>query len=397
MTSEADFFNRAKEIRDIRAILDNDPGCTVVLGGPSSGKTRLLKHVLSSEEYAPIILDLRDSPVNNYQQLMQYLMMQVPVWANLSDLMGKIASNVKQYVAGTEITVGDATLKLPANWPSKELTVTDFAQVLSVLKSALPTWTLLTGSQRKPVLFIDEANLLGALSKAANDEGAVALHNLLRWCVSNSKQERRFHVVFASSDSFFLNWLQAQGIRDHVDTVVIGDLDRDHARGFYEDFLARSGHGSSNVPPFDEVYNICGGHMLSIKKYLNQALASNQGKDFKFRGLYEARAMLRRMVPSANTSDKPWSRKHIRAIFEEIYKTGWIRLDDAETLTGVTEVRALIDADVVHYRPIRPLVEDLAGQPDEEVLTARTPVQRAAMGLIFAKESLAVERSVPPD
>ena len=38
----------------------------------------------------------------------------------------------------------------------------------------------------------------------------------------------------------------------------------------------------------------------------------------------------------------------------------------------------------MHYRPKRPIVVDLPGQPDDPVLTARTPVERVAMGLIMA-------------
>ena len=72
------------------------------------------------------------------------------------------------------------------------------------------------------MLFIDEANELSNL--ATNDQEVLmqlwfaytalrmlmffqTFRGFLRFIVKVSKQDRRLHVIFASSDSFFIQWL----------------------------------------------------------------------------------------------------------------------------------------------------------------------------------------------
>jgi hypothetical protein len=388
-----DFFNREIEIREFHSILDNEPQITVVLGGPSTGKSRLLTHILRDPagHYAPVHINLRGIAIQDYQQLGEQLMSKVSAWATPASPLHKLLEAGKVIAGGASISVpGIAEVILP-NWnQSSERTLEDFTNTLDLLKTALPIWRLRTGTQRKPVLFIDEANLLGGISKKPDDDGAVALRSLLRWCVLNTKEEGRFHVVFASSDSFFVDWLGAQGITPHVRPLVVGDLDREHAQAYYEHRLDMANVPSDiAVPSFDEVYRVCGGHMLSIRMYVREAVlaaTTSRQQEFVFSGLQDARTRLGLMVPHGSKSSKSWSRRQVLDMFTVIHRDGWLVHADAENLIGETVTKALIDADVVHFRPKRPIVADLPKQPEEAVLTARTPVERVAMGLIVSKE-----------
>jgi hypothetical protein len=336
-------------------------------------------------------IDLRGIAIQDYQQLGEQLMSKVPAWATPASPLHKLLEAGKVIAGGASITVpGYAEVKLP-NWNQPwERSLKDFTSTLDLLKTALPIWRLRTGTQRRPVLFIDEANKLGGISEHPGDIGSKALRSLLDWCVLNTKQEGRFHVVFASSDSFFMDWLGAQGITPHVFPVVVGDLDREHAQAYYKHRLDMADVPSDVVvPPFDEVYRVCGGHMMSIRMYVREAVlaaTTSRQQEFVFSGLQTARTRLGLMVPHGSKSSKSWSRRQVLDMFTAIHRDGWLVHADAENLIGETAVKALIDADVVHFRPQRPIVADLPKQPEEAVLTARTPVERVAMGLIVSKE-----------
>ena len=388
-----DFFNREIEIRELRNILDTYPRFTVLLGGPSTGKSRLLTHILRDPagHYAPVHIDLRGIAIQDYQQLGEQLISKVPTWATPASPLHKLLDTAKQAAGGASVTLGGVEFKLP-NWnqPS-ERSLKDFTSTLNLLKMALPEWRLRTGTQRKPVLFIDEANKLGGISEHPGDVGSKALRSLLDWCVLNTKQDGRFHVVFASSDSFFMDWLAAQGITAHVRPLVIGDLDREHARAYYKHQLDMADVPNDVlVPTSDEVYRVCGGHMLSIREYISEAVLAaimSRQQEFVFSGFQDACARLGLVVPPPHDEGLGWSRVQILDVFSAIHRDGWMVHEDAQKKFSRSVVKALIDADVVHYRPKRPIVVDLPGQPlNTPVLTARTPVERVAMGLIVSRQ-----------
>ena len=389
-TTGDDFFNRDIEIRALRRILDNEPQVTVVLGGPSTGKSRLLTHILHDPagHYAPVHINLRGVAIQDYQELGEQLVSKVPVWTSKENAPQALPDATKRTVGGAS-----KNIEMPDWTKPLERTLKDFTSTLDLLQAALPEWRLRTGTQRKPVLFIDEANKLGRISKKPDDDGAAALKSFLEWCVLNTKEEGRFHVVFASSDSFFMDWLDSLGITSHVFPVVVGDLDRSHAEAYYQHRLELAAVPSDVVvPPFDEVYRVCGGHMMSIRMYMRDALLAATAtprptSTFAFGGLQDARARLGLVVPHGRTSSKAWGRKQVLDVFAAIHKDGWLTHSDAARKLEESVVKALIDAGVVHYRPKRPIVADLPSQPDEPVLTARTPSERVAMGLIVSRET----------
>ena len=71
--------------------------------------------------------------------------------------------------------------------------------LLAEMQKKLPPYTFWWG-QKPPVFIIDEANELRTLVNQPNGEDA--LHNFLKWLVMNTKEQRRFHMLLASSDSF---------------------------------------------------------------------------------------------------------------------------------------------------------------------------------------------------
>jgi len=59
-----------------------------------------------------------------------------------------------------------------------------------------------------PVLFVDKASHLDyLLSDDDGNKGTRVLNDFFSWVVENSKEANRFHVIIASSASFFLKWI----------------------------------------------------------------------------------------------------------------------------------------------------------------------------------------------
>ena len=54
--------------------------------------------------------------------------------------------------------------------------------------------------------FINEANRLKSI--LCDKDGHAALQRLFQWFVLHTKEKGHFHVVMASSDSFFTLWLE---------------------------------------------------------------------------------------------------------------------------------------------------------------------------------------------
>ena len=57
-----------------------------------------------------------------------------------------------------------------------------------------------------PILYIDEANKLRELV-AIDPDGQKAIEPLFTWFVAMTKEQQKFHIVLASSDSFMYNWV----------------------------------------------------------------------------------------------------------------------------------------------------------------------------------------------
>ena len=122
-----------------------------------------------------------------------------------------IMDRVTQFLASTQfsasmglVTGGSVDLKT---------TVQDMFKPhedVTPVASAIASWTkflrLFKGSRYKPLIFIDEANVLQAWKET--DAGMPELVKLLRFLVKITKQDRLAQVVLATSSSFLEGFLR---------------------------------------------------------------------------------------------------------------------------------------------------------------------------------------------
>ena len=112
---------------------------------------------------------------------------------------------------------------------------------------------------------------------------------LMNLLIKVSKEEKRMHVILTSSDSFFPDWLQKQGIvcswiwtlrlmipdilffagiaSIHINTLILDHVSKEDASRYYENLIqhvdaAKKLIFNSADASFDSVYSMTGGDLL---------------------------------------------------------------------------------------------------------------------------------------
>lgn len=228
-----------------------------MLGGPNVGKSSLLNKVLVDGGHDVVSLELRSVGFTTPHGLHKHIQSSASSsWKDAIAPVKGLEAEIPEYIK----------LKIPEK--NDEYNVDLLIQDLDRIGESLPPFSVWRG-RRKPVLFIDEANDLKNMSKNLGDEGDDAINAILKWMVKNTKQDPRLHVVMASSDSFFLEWLNSRNIGRHADVYTVGDLFYEEAENFYQLRLEGLEPSLRNAAPsFGDVYEVLGGRMFHIQKFV---------------------------------------------------------------------------------------------------------------------------------
>jgi Cdc6-like AAA superfamily ATPase len=151
-----EFFDREQEQKYLKKTLSRlEPYIHVMLGQPSTGKTALVRHVLSEvgskeKHFDPLYLNLRGADISSrkslYQSLRNCAIKAGPAWKRFGKKLTDIL-NVKLELGGIEVNAKG----------SDSLHIQD---QLSELLESMPS------SGRRGVLVVDEANRLKSLADA---------------------------------------------------------------------------------------------------------------------------------------------------------------------------------------------------------------------------------------
>jgi len=251
---------------------------------------------------------------------------------------------------------------------------------LDILSRALPNWSLLRGrGVPSPVLIIDEANRLRALLE--DQAGSATLNDFFAWIVRNTKQDGKFHVIMASSDSFFYRWVTQYVDSAYFRNFVIGHLAKEEAKTFWEEIVMPHDDG---IPPlaFEKVYEVCGGcmHLLWESHRIHQIT----------RGIVQPYSMsyvsLRRgkFIKMLHQSDLPWKQDHIITTMRLLVEQGYVGYNTLCKETSQKAIDAMIENNVVHLRPCAVFPFDIEGKSSEyPIVTPHLPCD-----LILMKELL---------
>ena len=361
------------------------PGLHVLTGPVNSGKSLVVKKLSQSFEAAhvPVMsINLREISCNSVDSFVFTLQKATNSW------LDKFTEAAEHFKLDTEAYGFKIKIELQQSRYSSPLT-----RLGQLLIEKLPPYTFWWGS-KPPVLIIDKGNELRAMLK--DQYGEDALHNFFKWLVLNTKELRRFHALFASSDSFFHLWLAKFIGTTRYESYVIGNLTKDDAKVYWEQKASQMElHFSSNkiVPPradFEVIYAMCGGNMFLIEKALEFCFKCYlldqpvNWENFPF-FIQELNKLTKAYFPSSSKfhsheigkSEPQWNGNHLLRVMEELVESppGISYFHLCNTL-GKPIIDSLIEHNVIHLRPTSQCCFDIK---KGDIVTAESPCGLNAM------------------
>ncbi|KNZ61373.1 uncharacterized protein VP01_140g6 [Puccinia sorghi] len=342
------FFNRAREVEVLSALLKRKPRFTVLLGPPSSGKTALARHVISktrpdnTPEFHPLTINLH--AVDKNGSFLKAFMHQ-GILAGLRDGFWK------DVLSGSEFSIGSLSFKSGKMIHSAETAANIFDQLANRLKP----WSPYHGN-RPPVLVIDEAN---AFKRMGDEVSPLEIDAFLNFAVQITKQEAKMHVIFTLFDSFFESWLKQRVNPTHFCTLVVGDLPRQEAHNYFlhmvenDQQLSKEKKDILSSIDFDIPFKMTGGRMFFLEQYIEDVCSSGYFDDpIRFEPVQLAYTVMEAdLVGKAKT------------------------YSEKEALTRSEE---MIERNFLHFRPVSNFSRDLIPLPLIPVVTAQSePALRA--------------------
>eukprot|EP00276_Gloeochaete_wittrockiana_P022941 CAMPEP_0184368334 /NCGR_PEP_ID=MMETSP1089-20130417/161582_1 /TAXON_ID=38269 ORGANISM="Gloeochaete wittrockiana, Strain SAG46.84" /NCGR_SAMPLE_ID=MMETSP1089 /ASSEMBLY_ACC=CAM_ASM_000445 /LENGTH=539 /DNA_ID=CAMNT_0026710575 /DNA_START=308 /DNA_END=1929 /DNA_ORIENTATION=+ len=487
------FYNREDEQRDFRNLFRYEsPKIIVLQGPPSSGKTSMLRNMLLGRPDV-VFVDGRKSDFSSvarfhkkfadcgiierqlFGQLtaaLQSIKIETSVDSSgipsvqatldqfdpekaprLEDPLQAAAeslsrsSSILQQKIGTSVDSSgipsvQATLDQfdPEKAPRLEDPLQAAAESLSRSSSILQRMRQLpiigarTPDYGPPVLVIDEANELDELS--GTEEGRAELKKFLSLAVNYTKVKNRFHIIMATSDSFFLDWLKMRvnpgsysvyGIgdlsRQHAEQYFkhilssnqdyskiqilsdgIGDLSRQHAEQYFKHILS-SNQDYSKIQSalentFDLVYAMTGGRIMYINQYVSQYVRRGDFSVQDFAPVKLEVANLRAaisnpasLVTNTRRQDPLFTRQDLLKVFQELVSAkdkGFVQDSDFEAALDANpevagpKLTSLVEHNILYRRQTNDFCYDLPLQPLAGVcFTAMSVPALCAMEIIL--------------
>jgi len=124
---------------------------------------------------------------------------------------------------------------------------------------------------------VDEANRLRGLLR--DEDGQAALESFFEWLVMTTKQKQNFHVLLASSDSFFNLWVERFVGPSRYSTFVLGHLDRNKSEIYQNQLLKENQRliAEVEIPEFEKVFSVCGCSILLMNSFLMEVYRERNG------------------------------------------------------------------------------------------------------------------------
>jgi len=196
---------------------------------------------------------------------------------------------------------------------------------------------------------LDEANRLSFLSQ--DDEGGRVLNDFFAWIVENSKQANRFHVVMASSDSFFLKWINQFVDSAAYGNFFLGHLSQNDAKKFWEK-LEKEQKNTKGILPleFIEANKVCGGSIHLLKGVHRLYYASKGIIHPNKMGYIDKRRLA---FIKALRSQAIWQPSNLRYVMEVIVTSehNCVDYDVICNKIGTTAIDTMIENNLFHLRP----------------------------------------------
>eukprot|EP00898_Chlorokybus_atmophyticus_P001242 jgi/Chlat1/2118/Chrsp17S02840 len=372
---------RTRELRFLTSLLSSPSAAAFLLvtGPPGAGKTALLKSGLvdiataGNDSFKVARIDLKARDVAFDEGMAGALEEAIGVWT-----VGKVAQSTLKSAERKLPRVPQALKDFVAKLAS---TATNFlppffrgaAKYLNSMMPQPPPPTTnsvaetlndyLRTIKQRPVLVIDNAHLLRLWPK----ESEKGLHTILRLLEKISVQDNAAHVIFASGDPYFYEWLRARV--PALQYEVIGDLPYDDAKELF--FTAAHRHEDIFVTDADwrAVYEACGTNPKALLTCLSLANAYQSLDQSLQHMLMQAEQQLASSLCPSEFSTEQWFASN------ESPSLGWTRqhcLQVYKAILNASETGFCVQE--------RKLIENMGGEKRERAVRAMV-----ACGLVYRR------------
>ena len=249
--SDIEFYNREKEMKEIRAILDSRPTLITFIYGPiNSGKTELINNLIKSlpETQKVFYINLRGRFISNYDEFIKVLfdVEHEARYGRIKEFLKPIVNVLPESYHGIPIPK-DIFLRL-----FKEKDVEDaFVYIETVLRAFCE-------SGHAPVLVIDELQVIGDLKV-----DGLLIYKLFNFFIRLTKELHLCHVFAVTSDSLFIENVYSEAMLEgRCRYLLVDDFDEATTAAFLER------HGFTD----DEkavAWNCCGGKPICLVELVN--------------------------------------------------------------------------------------------------------------------------------
>ncbi len=230
------FFNREKEIKEIKAILSGEPNVVWFVYGPiNSGKTALLMQVIEElpEDYRVFYINFRGFE-GGYRKFTRVIFKvgDDSLWKKLREKLDIISAGV-EYVERLTKKINTGIV-LPAEF-IRCLQVGDVDEnkvdVFNYLEEVMKRFK---EKGFKPVLIFDE---LQVIKDEINATGMPLLARLFNFFVRMTKETHLCHCLCATSDCLFIEEIYSNArLEGRAKYVLVDDLSKEDAFKVYEGF-----------------------------------------------------------------------------------------------------------------------------------------------------------------
>ncbi|KAG9307961.1 hypothetical protein JVU11DRAFT_12767 [Chiua virens] len=328
------FVPREAELRVMEHILEGEPSFTVVFGASAVGKTALLREILSRDRFHVLHFDLRIPGFADVASLYMSLSLQMEQYfEGISMTMPGFEEFRKEANAfrHDRLDVERRLSQAVVGSLGSQVRTSDIARLMELFQYSLlryaefeplgdvnelanqgrkesdvsserthvnsPRWFFkrakrgsdsrgVSSSMIKepekhckkiPVLFFDEAHKLPFLIQSTD-----TMKCLLDSVLVLTKQDRLCHVVQATSDPFYQNWLRQLNVVQHCKIVTIGDCSKSETRTYFKErLLPRVPEALQQALSFDVLYEAFGGKIAHWQDYINEYINADGNFDIK--------------------------------------------------------------------------------------------------------------------
>lgn len=349
------FFNRLKEQEKLNKLFTTEPRLSLLIGPPSCGKTSMVLYLLEKLSHTrPIIhINLRGMSFSNADEL----------YFALDRKISPFLFKAKSYIPSKVKIAGLVEFERDLKQGEREISAAEkfngfFEKITEAFSQSEQGKENVT-----PILFIDEAHALFSLAKAP--EGNEVLYNLFQWFTFSSKEELFFHVLLASKDSFFYQWVERYIEAIHYKVYLMEDLSKEKAKTFWEEYLPpKYLKDKREIPPFEEAYEVCGGKMLLLKDYFFHYL--HLGTSFpadtfplvikEYQRFFDAIYSKENLFPGYYEEANPtWKREDLEKMMKMLVEApqGFLLYEEVCARLGASVVRSLIQYHLIYMLPYK--------------------------------------------